>query len=280
MKPILAAFALSLLLFKTAEAQPGRSYAREAVRKNVEKRMDSTYRKQGRKAVGDITYENDKRYKDPNNKVVATLAFVDSTFKKERVKSVTGTAMVFGKHGEAYVTRDELKPNEPDQQWFVYNYQEKANYIVMPKTKEAMKMPLINMQKMAERAAKKAAEDLEDGDGNSIEATDEYATFMGYKARKFVYRQSNGTVIDQWVSTTLKLNLGDNYVMGARLNAYRFPENPKYKDMSNGFVVRMVQYDKKGAIKYTRTISRFEKTADEKYFDLSGFKVNDVLGTL
>lgn len=261
-------------------SQPGRSYAREAVRKNIEKKMDSTYRKQGRKAVGDITYENDKRYKDPNNKVVATLAFVDSSFKKERAKSVTTTAMVFGKHGEAYVTRDELKPNEPDQQWLVYNYADKANYVVMPKTKEAIKMPLINMQKMAERAAKKAAEDMEEGDGNSIEATDEYATIMGYKARKFIYRQSNGTVIEQWVSTALKLNLGDNYVMGARLNAYKFPENPKYKDMANGFVVRMVQYDKKGKVKYTRTLSRFEKAADEKYFDLSGFKVNDVLGNL
>lgn len=271
----------AISLFATiAHAQPGSSYAREIVRKNIEKKMDSTYRKQGRKAVADVTYENDKRYKDANNKVMATMAFVDSSFKKDRLKSVSGTAMIFGKHGEAYVTRDELKPNEPDQQWFVYNYADKANYIVTPKTKEAIKMPLINMQKMAERAAKKAAEDLEAGEGTTLEATDEYATIMGYKARKFVLRQSNGNVIDQWVSTALRLNLGDNYVIGARLNAYKFPENPKYKDMSNGFVVRMVQYDKKGAIRYTRTISKFEKTADEKYFDLSGFKVNDVLGQL
>lgn len=279
MKPaVLLLIFLSLAAGVTA--QPGRARVREALRKDVERQMDSTYRKQGRKAVADVTYQNDKRFKDPNNKVTATLAFVDSSFRKERLKSVSGTAMVFGKHGEAYVTRDELKPGEPDQQWFVYNYAEKANYIVMPKTKEAIKMPLINMQKMAERAAKKAAEDLEEGDGAELEATDEYATFLGYKARKFILRQSNGSVMEQWVSTALRLNLGDNYVMGARLNAYKFPENPKYKEMANGFVVRMVQYDKKGKIKYTRTLSRFEKTADEKYFDLSGFKVNDVLGNL
>jgi hypothetical protein len=274
--PIVALFLFPLV----AQAQPGRSYVRDAVRKNVEKKMDSTYRKQGRKAVSDVTYENDKRYKNPNNKVVATIVFVDSSFKKERAKSVTSTAMVFGKHGEAYVTRNEMKPDEPDQQWFIFNYADKANYIVTPKTREAIKMPLINMQKMAERAAKKAAEDMEEDGGSSLEPTDEYATIQGYKARKFIMTLSNGTTMDQWVSTALKLNLGDNYVMGARLNAYRFPENPKYKEMANGFVVRLVQYDKKGRIKYTRTLSRFEKTADEKYFDLSQFKVNDVLGIL
>jgi len=279
MKIILPILALLGAAF-VAGAQPGSSYVRDAVRRNVEKKMDSTYRKQGRKAVSDVTYNNDKRYKDPNNKVVATIAFVDSSFKKERPKSVTSTAIVFGKNGEAYVTRNEMKPDEPDQQWLVFNYADKANYVVIPKTKEAMKMPLINMQKMAERAAKKAAEDMEEDGGNSIEVTDEYATIQGYKARKFILTLSNGTTMDEWVSTALKLNLGDNYVMGARLNAYKFPENPKYKEMANGFVVRLVQYDKKGKVKYTRTLSRFEKTADEKYFDLSSFKVSDVLGIL
>ncbi len=263
-----------------AHAQPGRSYVRGAVRRNVEKKMDSTYRKPGRKAVQDVTYKNDKRYKDPTNKVLATIVFVDSSFKKERVKSVSSTAMIFGKAGEAYVTRNELKPDEPDGQWFIFNYADKANYIVTPKTKEAIKMPLINFQKMAERAAKKAAEDMEEGEGDSISATSEYATFMGYKARKFLLTRQNGTVIEEWVSIALKLNLGDNYVMGARLNSYKFPENPKCREMANGFVIRMVQYDKKGRVRYTRSLSRFDKTADEKYFDLSSFKVGDVLGGL
>ena len=264
-----------------ADAQPGRGYARRAVQKNIEKKMDSTYRKQGRKAIQDITYENDKRYKDPVNRVQATIFFLDSSFKKERVRNVMSSGMIFGKKGEAYVTRDEMKPDQPDLQWFVFNYADKANYIVMPKDKTAMKMPLINFQKMAERAAKKAAEDYEEGDGVTLEATDEYASIHGYKARKFILTQANGTVMEQWVSNGPKLVLGDNYVMGARLNSYRFPDNPKYKDLSAGFVVRMVQYDKKGKIKYTRTLSRFEPgKSDEKYFDLSDYKITDVLSGL
>ena len=280
MKALLFLFA-SLLTALVAGAQPGRSAAHRAVQKSVEKKMDSTYRKQGRKAVGDVTYENDKRYKNPTNKVLATLVFIDSSFRKDRLKYVTSSAMVFGKKGEAYVTRNELKPDEPDQQWFVFNYADKANYIVMPKDKSAMKMPLINFQKMAERAAKKAAEDMEEGEGATLAATDEYAIIQGYKSRKFVLTQANGTVMEQWVSTAMKLSLGDDYVMGARLNTYKFPENPKYKEMANGFVIRMMQYDKKGRVKYTRTLSRYDKgVADEKYFDLSPFKVTDVLGGL
>jgi len=278
------ALLLSITILVTTfnvDAQPGRSYVRRAVQQNIERKMDSTYRKKGQKAVRDITYENDKRYKNSANKVQATIVFLDSSFKKDRVKNVMSSGMIFGKKGEAYVTRDEMKPDQPDLQWFVFNYADKANYIVMPKDMTAMKMPLINFQKMAERAATKAAEDYEAGDGATLEATDEYATILGYKSRKFVLTQTNGTVIEQWVSTGPKLVLGDNYVMGARLNSYRFPENPKYIEMSTGFVVRMVQYDKKGRVKYTRTLSRFEPgKSDEKYFDLSGYKVTDVLSGL
>jgi hypothetical protein len=87
----------------------------------------------------------------------------------------------------------------------------------------------------------------------------------------------NGSTIHQWVSPAVRLSLGDNYVMGARLNSYNFPGNPQYKEMANGYIVSMVQYDKKGNVRYTRTLSRFDKgKADESYFDMSRFKVMDV----
>ena len=280
MKPILLLILLTFICSLPVDAQYyGRSAAHRAVKRKVEDKMDSTYRKKGQKAVKDITYENDKRYKNPNNKVLATIVFSDTSFKKERIKNVMTTMMVFGRQGEAYITRDELK--DADIQWFIFNYADKANYVVSPKDKSAMKMPLINFQKMAEKAAKREADrELEDGTP-ALQATDEYATINGFKARKFVQVLSNGTLIDQWVSPAVKLSLGDNYVMGARLNTYKFPDNPQYKEMANGYVVRMVQYDKKGNIKYTRTLTRLDKgKADESYFDLSQFKVMDVLGGL
>jgi hypothetical protein len=73
--------------------------------------------------------------------------------------------------------RDGLK--DVDIQWFIFDYADKANYVVNPKEMTAMEMPLINFQKMAEKAAKREA-DRETEDGSpAIQATDEYATFNG-----------------------------------------------------------------------------------------------------
>lgn len=258
-----------------ARAQPGSGYAQRA----VERKMDSTYRKQGKKAVTDHTYENDTRYKDPNNKVLATLVFADSNFKKERLRTAMTQTMVFGKHGEAYVMYDNLKDRE--MQWFVFNYADKANYIVDPKQHTAMKMPLMNFNKMMERQAAQEQEREGNGGRTTVKETNDYATFAGYKARKYIITLSDGRRMDAWVSKGIKVNLKDDYMLGARLNQYRFPENTGYKNMEDGIVVRMVMYDKDNeTIMTTRTMMSYTADADEKYFDLTGYKINDVLNGL
>ena len=266
------------LLPTLAFAQPGSSTARHYTRKAIEKKADSTYRKDGRKAVNDVTYDNDKRYKDPNNKVQATIIYNDTSFKRGgKVRDVTSSTTAFGKTGEAYVTRDELKGK--DESWLIFNYADKANYMVFPSDKTAMKMPLINFQKMIEKAAAKEAE--RQGDGQTVVATDQYATIAGHRARLFKTKGLRGEDMDLWIAKDLRLELGNNYMMGARLNAYKFPDNGAYKDMAGGFVVRTVMYDKKGEITWTRTLREFTKgKADARYFDLSPYKVNDVLGGL
>jgi hypothetical protein len=69
-------------------------------------------------------------------------------------------------------------------------------------------------------------------------------------------------------------------MFGARLNEYKFPTDPKYKEMSNGFIVRSIFYDKKARPVQQRDLTQFTKTADEKYFDMSQFKVTDILSGL
>lgn len=263
----------------SVSAQPGRSYVRHGVERKVEQQMDSTYRKKGQKAVRDVTYDNDTRYKNPNNKMQATVTYLDSTFKKDRVKGIMSTTLIFGKQGEAYVTRDEEKGK--DIQWFIFNYADKANYIVQPEHRTAMKMPLINFKRMMEKTAEREAERTAADGGPTLQATDEYGSINGYRCRKFVQAGQRGTSTDLWVSNAIRLDLSGNYMMGARLDAYRFPDNPQYKDLAKGFIVRSVYYDDRGKVKYTRTLSAFNKgKADEKYFDLSGYKITDVLSGL
>jgi len=254
-------------------AQPGSSYAQDA----VERKMDSTYRKQGQKAVRDHVYENDTRFKDMGNRVQATICYMDSSFKKDRLKSVISTKVVFGKVGEAYVTRDESKKQDV---YFIFNYADKANYIVNVKDRTAIKMPLINFQKMMEHQQQRAADaysSSSDGDVG-IKATDEYATIAGYNARKYVMKSKDGKRVDMWLSKDVKMNLGDDYMFGSRLNAYKVPSNPLFADMTNSYVVRMVAYDDNDNISMTQTLSEFTMgKADETYFDMSGYKVTDIL---
>lgn len=272
----LLCLALSLLSF-TPYAQ------RSAIRRGIERNMEHKYdaeRKKGKAEIEKVTYENDTRYKDPNNRVQATIAFEDKDFnKKGEVKNTTLSKIVFGKTGECMVMQEGSK----NETRMIYNYADKANYLVNVKDRTAMKMPLINMKKMMERGAQKEAERIDQGSNVSWKATEERAVINGFNCRKFIYTYSDNsryTHMDAWVSSEVKLDLKDNYLMGARLNSYKFPEQTEYKDMINGFIVRSVLYNKKGTPENQRDLVELKKSADEKYFDLSGFKINDVLDGL
>jgi hypothetical protein len=261
-----------------------RAATRRAVERNIERDMEKKYadpqRKKGKAEIEKVTYENDKRYQDPNNKVQATLSFETREFnKKGEVKNTTTDKIVFGKTGECMVMQEGSK----NEIWFIYNYADKANYMVNVKDKTAMKMPLINFKKMVEKAAKKEAERMESGAQASWQATDERQTINGYSCRKFIYTypdNPNFSRFDAWVSTEVKLDLSGNYMLGARLSSYQFPENPEYKEMANGFIVRSVLYNKKGNPENQRELIEFKKSADEKYFDMGPFKVMDILSGL
>ena len=271
---------LAFCFIYPADAHAQRGIVKRQIKKDMEKKYADSQRVKGKTELEKITYENDKRYKDPTNKVQATISFEDKEInKKGDVKKTMVQKIVFGKIGECIV----MNEGDKDESWMIYNYADKANYIEDVKKKTAMKMPLINMQKMAEASAKKDAEKNVTGNNSSWKATGEKQNINGYNCTKYIYTYNdnrNYSSMDVWMSTELSLNLGDNYMFGARLNAYKFPANPQYKEMANGFIIRSVLYDKKGNPVSQRDLKEFKKTADEQYFDMSKFKVTDVMGFL
>ena len=149
--------------------------------------------------------------------------------------------------------------------------------------KTAMKMPLINMQKMAEASAKKDAEKANTTNNSAWKATGEKQNINGYNCTKYVYTYDDNSKyasMDFWMTTEIQLDLGNNYIFGARLNEYKYSTNPGNKNMPHGLTIRTVMYDKKGVIVSQRDLKEFSKTADESYFDMSKFKVNDILSGL
>lgn len=257
-----------------------RAKVKQQIKKDMEKKYADSQRVKGKAELEKITYENDKRFKDPINKVQATIAFEFKELnKKGAVKKTSALKIVFGKTGECLV----LNEAEKDESWIIYNYSDKANYMVNVKQKTAVKMPLINMQKIVESAARAEADKEVTGNNSSWEATGEKQNINGYDCSKYIYTYTNNrqyTKMDVWLSTQVKLNLGDNYMFGARLNAYKFPADPQIKEMAHGFIVRSVLYDKKGNPVSRNDLKEFKKSADEQYFDMRKFKVTDVMSFL
>ncbi len=274
----LLSVAISCLYPLAANAQ--RSIIRQQVKKDMEKKYADSQRVKGKMELEKITYENDKRYKDPVNKVQATISFEDKELnKKGEVKKTMVQKIVFGKTGECIV----MNEGDKNESWMIYNYADKANYMVNVKQKTAIKMPLINMQKMAEAGANAEAEKNTTDNHSSYKATGEKQNINGYNCTRYIYTYADNkkySTMDMWLTNDISLNLGDNYMFGARLNAYKFPANSNNKEMKGGVMVRTVLYDKKGSPVSQRDLKEFKKTADEQYFDLKGYKITDILSAL
>lgn len=255
-----------------------------AVKRQIEKDMEKKYadsqRLKGKAELQKITYENDKRYKDPVNKVQATIAFEDKELdKKGGVKKTIIQKMVFGKTGECMI----MNEGDKNETWMIYNYADKANYVVNVKQKTATKMPLINMQKMVEAGAKTESEKPASDKQSGFKATGEKQVINGYNCTRYVYTYQDSkryASMDMWITNDINLNLGDNYMFGARLNAYKVPAGMKGSDLKGGVTIRTILYDKDGRPVSQRDLTDFKKSADEQYFDMSKFKVTDVMGLL
>ena len=271
---LLSAMALACQFPVTAQ----RAYIREKVRKDIEKKYEPEKQK-GRSEIDKITYENDTRYKDPNNKVQATIVYEQRNYDRKARITTTTDKVVFGKHGEAAVMRE----GDKDEMWMVYDYAGKANYIVNVKDKTATKMPLINMKKMVEKMQAKDAARQESDQPDGWLVTDEKRVINGYNCTKYIYTYSSNphlSTYEAWVSKEVKLNLDNNYLLGARISSYKFANAKTDKNLPNGTVVLGIAYDKKGKISSERELKSITKSADERYFDMSPFRVNDVVDLL
>lgn len=281
---ILTLTALLLFLF-IAPAQAQRGFIKRQIQKKVEKDMKEKYaepeREKGRKALEDITYENDTRYAIPENPVQATLVMQTKTFKKNGKTDNTMTAkLVFGKTGECMV----MNEGEKNETRMLFDYKGAATYMVNEKEKTAMKMPMINFQKMAEKMAGNQV-DLEE-DSGQWERTNEQKEVNGYNCRKYVYTNTKEkTKMDAWVTQEISIDLSGNHLFGGQIKDFSndavAEANKVDENFPRGMMVRSIYFEKNSETPTMQMdVTSFKKSSDPAYFDLSGYKVNDILGKL
>lgn len=282
---ILTLTTLLLLLF-IAPVQAQRGFIRNKIKKKVRNNMEEKYaepeREKGKKALQDITYENDTRYPIPENPVQATLVIESKTYKKNGKLDDTMTSkIVFGKTGECVV----MNEGDKNETRMLFDYKGAATYMVNEKEKTAMKMPMINFQKMAEKMAGNQV-DLEDDNGE-WKRTNEQKEINGYNCRKYVYTNTKEKMkMDAWVTQDVSIDLSGNHMFGGQIkdfssNDSKIASSKLDENFPRGMMVRSIYYEKdRETPSMEMDITTFEKTSDPKYFDLSTYEVTDVLGKL
>lgn len=270
-------FVAQIGLMSSASAQAYmRGKIRNQIKTDIRKDQEKKQQEKGREELKKITYENDTRYEDAKNRVNATIEMQMKSFDKKGVekKDVVRSKLVFGQNGECFVLNEGTK----DEMWLLFDYSKKANYMVNVSQKTATKMPLINVKKMVERMAKN--ESLEESESGEWKLTNEKQKINGFNCVKHIYTDKDGSKMDVWVSKDIQLDLSDNYILGAKIKDYGKGQsqaiNPNHP---NGLMVRNVIYDKKSGQPSSQSdLLSFKKSSEAKYFDLSSFKVSDVLG--
>lgn len=278
---ILTLTTLLLFLF-VSPVQGQRGWIERKIKKQVEKDMKEKHaepqREKGKKALEDITYENDTRYPIPENPVQATLVMQMQSFKKNgKLDDTNTTKMIFGKTGECMIMNEGNK----DESRMLFDYKGAATYMINEKEKTAMKMPMINFQKMAEKMAGNQA-DLDD-DSGQWERTNEQKEINGYNCRKYIYlNPKEDTKMHAWVTQDISLDLSGNHLFGGQIKDFS-TETPTEVDENfpRGMMVRSIYFNKKGDNpSMIMDITDFKKSSDPKYFDLSNYEVNDIMGKL
>lgn len=277
--------ALVLSAFATpVAAQPG--FIKNKIKNKIEKNMKEKYaepqREKGREALKDITYENDSRYPIPENPVKATLAMETKTFKKNgKLQETHKAKIIFGDTGECMI----MNEGEKNETRMLFDYKGAATYMIDTKEKVATKMPMINFQKIGEAMAKTEI-DMEDDAGVWIK-TDEKMKINGYNCQKYVYTNSKEkTRMDVWVTPDVTIDLSGNHLFGSQIKDFsagseNVNTNSLDENFPRGMMIRNVYYEKnRDTPSLQMDVTSFKNTSDPKYFDLSGYEINDILGKL
>lgn len=279
-KHLLPSLVTLLLVAFMIPAQAQRSFIRNKIRQNIEKDMEKKHldpqREKGREAIRDVSYENDTRYPLPENRVKATLSMQTQTYKKNgQPDQLMTSKVVFGPTGECMIMNEGKK----EETRMLFDYEGRANYMINVKDKTAMKMPMINFSKMAKRMAEKHP-DINDDKG-SWKKTAETQKIHGYNCRKYIYNDGEGNHMDVWVTKDIHLKLDNAYLFGSSIKDFSDQQGRVDENAPDGFMVRNVYYEKGRENPAMQTdITRFDKSYDAGYFDLSAYEINDVLGKL
>lgn len=246
-----------------------RAYIRNKIQRDVEKKVAAPHKERGAKAIDDITYENDKRFQNFKNAYPATLVYENQIMDKQgKLKETRKDVYLFGKRGEGMIVDLDNK----NETRVLFDYIDKANYMVQVKDKTATKMPVINMRKKLVQQAEKM-----EAETNKCVAENTTKQISGYTCKKYVCTQDDGSYVEMWITNSKVIKLDTFFVYGLQVNTQA---KNKDENFPQGFLVQYSHYNKKGILTTQRTLIKAEQKVDESYFDLSAYKIQNVVDFL
>lgn len=273
-----------LCLFCTSPVLSQRGIIKRQIEKKMIEKHAEPQKEKGREAIENITYENDSRYPIPENPVQATLVMETKTFKNNGKPDDTMTSkIVFGKTGECMI----MNEGEKNESRMLFDYKGAATYMVNEKEKTAIKMPMINFQKMAKGIAKSGFGE-KSADTGKWQRTNEKKKINGFMCQKYIYTNpEEKSKMEVWVTQDINIDLSGNHLFGGQINdfakiaAEMESTAPTDPNLPKGMMVRSILYEKNRDTPTSQMdITTFNKTSNPAYFNLENYTVTDILGKL
>lgn len=133
-------------------------------------------------------------------------------------------------------------------------------------------MPLINMRKRLVEEQTKIASHSE-----KWSATNEKKSINGYTCTKYIYTADNGDYIEYWVTQQHVVSINPLFIYGNQIN---YSTVKGASNIPKGFMISSSLYKKNGKMQHTRILTSVSQKVDENYFDITSYKMNDVLDVL
>lgn len=275
---LLSTLLMFSLINEHVYAQPGRGSAKSAVKSQVKQDHVEPQREKGREALKEVTYGDKGAVVPMNQRGNATLKMEYKTYKKNgKLAEEINSTFELSTIGEL-ITSNSIKKKKESTTKMLMKYDENAHYFINEEERTATKMPMRHLQKALAKGMEKYMQNTEST--GTWTATGNKKTINGFNCSEFVYTEGDSKKNVFWLATNV-------FKKPLYFHTYLpFPADLKTeKDVNkapfpaNSTIIKAEFYE--NDVKVTEfEIKSFSSTSDPKSFDISNYRVIDILDGL
>lgn len=274
-------FSIGLSFFLTSEclyAQPGRGVARSAIKQEIKKQHAEPQREKGREAIKEVTYEDKSAVVPMSQRGNATLKMEYRTYKKNgKLTEEIHSTFELSTIGEL-ITSSTIKKKKETTTKVLMKYDDNAHYFINEEERTATKVPMRHLQKAMKKGMEKYIQNTEST--GTWTTTGSQKSINGFNCFEYIYTDEEGNKNVFWIAANVfKKQLHFHSFLPFPTDLKTEKEVNKAPFPANATIIKAEFY--KDDVKITEfEIKSYQSTSDPKSFDISNYRVIDVLDGL